>query len=79
MKKNLLLCIFTIMIFPGFSGGSVAAEVKYPERITASGDLPILLKNMPPFKLGKEPEWKKTGAHNLPSPEFDWRKKGALR
>ena len=76
MKKNLLLCIFTIMIFPGFSGGSVAAEVKYPERITASGDLPILLKNMPPFKLGKEPEWKKTGAHNLPSSEFDWRKKG---
>lgn len=75
MKKNLLLCMITMMIF-GFTDGRVAAEVRYPERIAASGDLPVLLKNMPPLKLDKELEWKKTGTHNLPSSGFDWGKRG---
>ena len=75
MKKNLLLCMITMMIF-GFTDGRVAAEVGYSERIAASGDLPVLLKNMPPLKLDKELEWKKTGTHNLPSSGFDWGKRG---
>lgn len=76
MGKNLLSYVFMGMFFLGFPLGNVASEANLPKRVLVSGDLPILLKNMPPLKLEKRIAWKEAEILSLPASGFDWKKRG---